>query len=300
MLVTKIQRFSTHDGPGIRTVVFLSGCPLNCWWCHNPEARLFYRALLFSPSLCIGCGACEQVCPQNAHSFSEDGHRLNREKCVRCLRCTEICPAGALTPSASDMTVDEIMKTVRRDRTFYEDPDETGGMTLSGGEPLAIPENALSLLRAAKTEGISTAVETSGFFDGSMLPELVPLTDRFLWDFKDGDDARYRENIGVSPEVCRNNLIRAGELGARITLRCIMVAGVNMDATHRDAIAEIFRSAHCEEAELLPYHPYGESKYSLLEIPARASRDYIPTPEALTDFRNSLTALGVSVKPLKL
>lgn len=300
MLVTKIQRFSTHDGPGIRTVVFLSGCPLKCWWCHNPEARLFHRALLFASSMCIGCGACEQVCSQKAHILSETGHRLDREKCINCLKCAEVCPTGALTSSASDMTVDEIIKAVRRDKAFYADPEARGGMTLSGGEPLTEPDNAMALLRAAKEEGISTAVETSGFFDGAVLPELIPLTDLFLWDFKDGNNDRYRENIGVSPEICQQNLKMAGKLGARIVLRCIMIAGINMDKTHLQSIADIYRSAGCEEVELLPYHPYGESKYLLLDVHARASRDYIPSTEALTDFRDSLTSLGVPVKPLKL
>lgn len=302
MLVTKIQRFSTHDGPGVRTVVFLSGCPLSCKWCHNPEAQLFHRDVLFISEACIGCGACVRVCPRFAHERNaEENHILNREKCIRCLKCTDVCPAGALTPTAYEMSTDEIIRIVRRDKAFYDSPDheKPGGLTLSGGEPLTNSENALSLLRAAKSEGISTAVETSGYFNGEIIPSLVPLTDIFLWDFKDGNDIRHKKNTGVSGKTSRENLTAAGKLGASIILRCIMINGVNMDEDNLCGIADVYHAAGCIAAELLPYHPYGDSKYTQLGLNSGADAKYIPEKEQLGEFRKQLIRRGVNVKPMR-
>ncbi len=169
-LVTKIQRFSTHDGDGIRTVVFLKGCPLNCKWCHNPETKKAENQLYYVNRLCIGCGLCKEVCKQNAQEFRYDNvHIYHPEKCALCLQCVAVCPAKAMESTAELMTTEQIMEVVCRDKPFY---GQAGGLTLSGGEPLIHSKICMELLESAKAQGITTAVETCGF----VTPEVVKRT----------------------------------------------------------------------------------------------------------------------------
>ena len=220
MKVTEIQRFCMHDGPGIRTVVFLKGCPLRCKWCHNPETQSVNNEILFYPNKCIGCGACAGVCQNGAHTFAETGHSFSRNLCAACMKCAQACCSKAITASHAEMTVDEIVAEIMKDMAFY---GENGGVTLSGGEPLMNMAEAIELLKECKKRGVNTAVETSGFFDTAFLPELVPLTDCFLWDFKDSDARRHMEYTGVSNEKIVENLLTADSLGAETVMRCIMV-----------------------------------------------------------------------------
>ena len=167
--VTEIQRFCTHDGPGIRTTVFFAGCPLSCKWCHNPEAKTAVRQIFYTPASCIGCGACLHTgC--GAHAFSGEGHVFDRARCVGCGRCAMLCPTGALACTVRHLETKEILAEVLRDRAFY---GSTGGLTLSGGEPLYQPESALDLLERAKTAGLHTAVETCGYCEEKVLAALA-------------------------------------------------------------------------------------------------------------------------------
>ena len=218
-----------HDGPGVRTVVFLAGCPLRCSWCHNPEGQSFDTEILFEAKKCANCGACAAVCPTGAHSFEAGVHAFDRAKCISCMKCAEVCCTKALEPSSVDMTADEILSFVEKDRAFY---GKEGGVTLSGGEPLAHPREAIELLSECRKRNIGTAVETSGYFDASLLSELVPLVDIFLWDFKDSNDTRHKEHTGVSNEKIKNNLLLADSMGAVSILRCITVKGVNAEKEH--------------------------------------------------------------------
>jgi len=288
--VTRIQRFCTHDGPGIRTTVFFKGCPLRCVWCHNPETRDPAPGLLYSENLCAGCGECAAVCPAGAHTFT-DGHVFNRTKCIRCSRCVEACPSGALEPDSRVITIGEIMDTVLSDRVFYGD---AGGLTVSGGEPMFQPEACLALLQAARAAGVSTAIETSGCFDGRYLPQLAALTDTFLWDFKDHDPERHRQYTGASNAVILKNLRTLDSLGANILLRCIIVEGVNACEAHMSAIAQVFHSCRSiREAELLPYHAYGTSKAVQAGIKAEPHREWIPSDARMEELSASLRAKGV-------
>lgn len=291
--VTKIQKFCTHDGPGLRTTVFLKGCPLRCAWCHNPETQSADPQFFYSEKLCIGCGACGAVCPNGVHVFESGVHRLERERCAGCLRCVQACPAGALEACGTRMTLSEILGAVLQDRDFY---GEKGGLTLSGGEPMAHPEGACRLLEAARAEGLSTAVETCGYFGSEWVGRLAAGADLLLWDFKDGDPVRHRLNTGVSNELILENLRRADALGARTRLRCIMVKGVNMDETNCRALAACFAGlAHCEGAELLPYHVYGSSKHAQLGLGENGRPDWIPSPADLAGIKRRLRRLGVRV-----
>ncbi len=294
MKITKIQRFCMHDGDGVRTVVFLKGCPLRCLWCHNPEGQTFDAEILLDNKKCIGCGECAAVCPTDAQVISAGTHVFDRNKCICCMRCTKVCCTAALEPSAVEMTVDEVFASVEKDRAFY---GNSGGVTLSGGEPFAQPQEAVRLLRKCRENGINTAAETSGYFASSLLSEIVPLTDCFLWDFKDGNDERHLRYTGVSNVKIKNNLLLADSMGAVSILRCIMVNGVNMQHDHYDAIAELWRNLHnCKYVELIPYHAMGGSKMLLLGKPDNGRRDWIPTENMMNEAKEYLRKQNVRVK----
>ncbi len=275
-----------HDGPGVRTTVFLAGCPLSCAWCHNPEMRPASPLLLFFRRKCVSCGACAAVCPAGVHTVANGEHKIDRASCTACGACVGACPAEALAFSFRRMSVGEIMSVVLRDRAFY---GERGGMTLSGGEPLAQPRGAMALLRACREAGISTAVETCGHFDPAILPELVPLVDTFLWDVKDTDGERHRRFTGVGNELILENLRRADALGAAIRLRCILVAGVN-DGDDRLAATSRLRDslAGCVGVDVLPYHSFGDAKAEFAGLPRDAHPEWIPGEDAVRHARKSL------------
>ncbi len=281
-----IQKFCTHDGPGIRTTVFFAGCPLFCKWCHNPEGQKATPQILLDAGKCIGCGRCLSTgC--GAQLFSPL-RAIDREKCVRCGKCVDLCPTSALERSFFEAETEEILEKVLRDRAFY---GETGGLTVSGGEPMMQPEAAIALLKAAKNVGISTALETSGVFASEWIPELVGTVDLFLWDYKDSDPARYSENTGVDLSVTMKNLLCAASLGARIRLRCILIHGVNTTAEHAENIRALAEKIAPEKVELIKYHPMGQSKYARLGIEDKFdSEDKIPTDSDLRLFRETLSA----------
>ncbi len=258
--VTNIQRFCMHDGPGIRTVVFFAGCPLRCRWCHNPETQISRPQIYYDEKKCIRCGACGS-CINGAHTFAPD-HLYFRKVCTACGQCTIHCSTGALSPVSSLMKTSDILKEVYKDMAFY---GKIGGMTLSGGEPMGQPEAALALLREAKQAGISTAIETSGYFDESYISELCRYTDVLLWDFKDSDDLRHTANTGVSNRKILSNLRQADRFDVTIILRCILLKNINYNPEHLEKIRALSQSLiHCSRVDFLPYHPMGDSKNRLL------------------------------------
>ncbi len=297
--VTDIQRFCMHDGPGVRTVVFLKGCPLRCAWCHNPEGQSAKQEILFYESKCIGCGACVSACPSGAHSLHPE-RRFVRDKCIGCGACTEVCCTEALAPAMRTMTVSEVLDAVARDRAFYGETAEggrtVGGLTVSGGEPMAHPEGTLALLGASRAAGLSTVVETCGQFDAAYLPRLAALTDLLLWDVKDTDSARHKRCTGVPNERILQNLLEADRLGARTRLRCILVAGVNTDEGHYAALSELAQAlSHCEGVEFLPYHAYSGSKMLPLGMADNGRADWIPDGDIVQAAKAFLRARGVAV-----
>lgn len=290
--VTNIQRFSIHDGPGIRTTVFLKGCPLRCQWCHNPETQELKNQILYFPGKCIGCGQCVDSCPTSAQFWNESGeHGFNVNICTGCLACTAVCPSQAITSAARMMAPEEILEAVSRDAAFYGDD---GGLTLSGGEPLLHPESCLELLHGARARGWSTAVETAGLFDGSYIPDLAKVTDWFLWDYKDSNPQRHWKNTGIDPAPILQNLRRLDQLETRIELRCILIKGINMDDSHYEAIARIASSLqHIIGVHIFPYHALGGSKNAQLGYKDNGRRDWIPSDDEMAAAAQTLSCLGV-------
>ncbi len=279
--VFSIERCSLHDGPGIRTTVFLKGCPLRCLWCHNPESQSRRPEVYFLAERCLTCGKCVEVCPGDCHELGQDGeHRIDRATCVVCGECAANCPAGALELKGETMTVAEVMSEVLKDRDYYA--ASGGGLTLSGGEPMAQFAFTRALLSAARDENIHTCLETSGFAPLVQYQELAPLVDLVYFDWKDSDPARHEEYTGVKHDLIRDNLVALNASGAHIVLRCPIIPGLNARDEHFTGIAELAEMLeNIREIHVLPYHPMGQSKSS------RLGKDY-PLPDI--DFAEKAVA----------
>ena len=258
-VIFNIQRFSVNDGPGIRTTVFMKGCMLNCLWCHNPESKSMKPQVFLTPRLCVGCGECIRACEKHLHSFSEDGkHLIDRAKCGLCGKCVEAC-VGALEMCGKEMSPEDIVKEVLKDKPFYE--NSGGGMTVSGGDPLFAPDFTLALLKCAKENGLHTCIETSGFARWEKIEALIPYVDLFLWDVKETDSARHEEYTGVRNELILENLRRLDAAGAKTVLRCPIIPGFNDRSEHFEGIALLAESLkNVQEINAEPYHPLGQSK----------------------------------------
>lgn len=254
-----IQKFSIHDGPGIRTTVFFKGCPLRCAWCHNPESYTRPRQLSFTPRLCIGCGYCFRTCPQQAHRMEGTVHVVDREACARCFRCVEECYARALEVMGTEMTVAEVMAEVMKDEPFYE--TSGGGMTVSGGEPMLQFEFLQALLVAGRAAGLHICMETCGLASPEQYAAIAPYVDLFLYDWKETDPERHRAFTGRPNERIRENLVALDRQGAALVLRCPIIPGYNLREDHLKGIAELARSLHhCAGVHVMGYHRLGSSK----------------------------------------
>ena len=275
--VFNVQSFCIHDGPGIRSTVFLKGCPLRCVWCANPESQRAVPELMTYASKCVGCGACVSACPRSAVSGAQAGMpRTDRTKCDGCGACAAACPAGAREISGREMTVEEVLAAVEGDRMFYE--ESGGGVTLSGGEPLAHPEFCAALLRALRGSGIRTAVESCSFAPREAVDAVYAHTDLALLDVKHMDSETHRRLTGVPNGSILENIrhIRF-DLGVPVILRMPVVPGCNDSEENIRATADFARSLGEEtQLHLLPYHRMGLGKLDSLD---RARYPEIPLPE---------------------
>ena len=265
-LVFDIKKFAIHDGPGIRTTVFLKGCPLHCLWCHNPESQRPGPEISFLPDRCIGCGYCFKACPHKLHSMHDGKHVMSREDCEACGRCTEQCYAEALELTGREMTVEDALTEVLKDRPFYD--NSGGGMTVSGGEPLNQFAFTAALLAAAKEESLHTCLDTSGYAAYEKLAALIPLVDIFLYDIKETSDELHRELTGVPNTTGIENLGRLYQDGAAIRLRLPLVPGLNDRPEHLQACGKLAQSMpRLEGVDIMPYHRLGTSKNERMGYP---------------------------------
>ena len=278
--VSDIQRCCVSDGPGIRTTVFLQGCPLHCPWCHNPEFRPARPLHSFRSEACINCGRCRN--PVGGFHCVRSPETV----CNGCGRCERECPAGAQTVRGKSVPVPEVMRIIRRDVFYFQQTG--GGITLSGGEPLLQEVFAEALLRAAREEGISTAVETSGAVPAGTLPAIIRCCDLFLFDIKTIPE-RYSDLIGIEWEQIYANLRLLSDAGARIRLRTPVVKGWNDDPALPELLRDLSRLPGVEETELLPYHPLGRGKAAAAGLPEPEwEKMGVPTETQLEQWRSIL------------
>ncbi|MFI5340352.1 MAG: glycyl-radical enzyme activating protein [Candidatus Methylomirabilales bacterium] len=262
-MIFDIQRYSIHDGSGIRTLVFMKGCPLDCLWCCNPESQSTPPELALFPSRCIGCGSCLEACQNNAVTANESGvFATERSVCQTCGRCVEVCPADARALRGRLASVEEVLREVERDQIFYR--TSGGGVTISGGEPLLQAAFVAELLKACRRHGIDTAIETCGHAPWEDFALVLAHTDTVLFDIKHVDTIAHRRFTAVGNELILANLRRAVRSGAGVVLRLPLVPGYNADADTVRAIAALARELGIAELHLLPYHRLGESKYQAL------------------------------------
>ncbi|MFZ3209268.1 MAG: glycyl-radical enzyme activating protein [Geobacteraceae bacterium] len=304
VLITFVQRFSVNDGPGIRTNVFIKGCPLHCPWCHNPETISSFREIYWKPTLCTQCGNCFEVCPQGAirESISpdealesEEYHKIMVGKCNLCMKCVESCPNKALEIVGVHRAVDDIIAEIARDIPFYK--NSGGGMTVSGGEPFTHPEFVGELLRRAKELNIHNCVDTCGFFNWDAIKGLVDDVDIFLFDIKHIDSDAHRKTVGIPNELILANLGKLSATNKEIRIRIPVIPGFNNDMATISNIAKFLKnlSNPVTAIDLLPFHDMCRHKYRWLGRSWPMDHLGNMEPEQLKPFEQYLTNEGFTV-----
>jgi pyruvate formate lyase activating enzyme len=304
--IFNIQRFSIHDGPGIRTTVFFKGCPLRCFWCHNPEGLRKVLEIQFEAERCIGCGECVRVCPEGAQELADGVRIYHRDRCVVCGECVETCFAGGLQKVGQEIGAEQILAEALIDRAFYT--SSGGGVTLSGGEPMLQPSFALKILEGCRAAGLHTALETTTHYRWETLAEALPLTNLFMIDIKHINPEKHRAATGVSNERILANIRQLSPTGKPIIFRTPVVPGVNDTVEEIGAIADFVRkiaetplddgSYRPERVslELLAFHKLAADKYRSLGLEYPAAHLEPPTNEQMAVLVKSAAARGIAVK----
>lgn len=279
-LIFDIKRYAINDGPGIRIVIFLKGCNLNCAWCHNPESISTETERMYAPAKCIRCGTCVEACPEKAITLTSDGIITNADLCNMTGRCAEVCPTKAIEMSGYSMSIDHIMNEIEKERVFFD--QSGGGVTFSGGEPMLHHEFLIQLLDECGRRKIHRAIDTAGLVNTEILLEVAKRTDLFLYDLKMMDSEKHRKWVGVPNEKILENLKMLAATGANITIRIPLIGGINDDAENMEATAKLIveLSGEKKEVNLLPYHKIAPTKYQKLGRPEEFQLLEEPTKEA--------------------
>lgn len=291
-IVFNIQKFSIHDGPGVRTTVFLKGCPLHCAWCANPESQLSKVQIMYDHKKCTGCRTCVKTCPWKAVTADENNHiHIDFSKCQSCLSCTLACPGRALTAEGEMKTVREVFDICMQDVDFYE--ESGGGVTISGGEGMMQPDFVEVLIRKLKEQGIHTAIETTGYASHDVFRRLAPLFDLLLFDVKHYNSKKHRQGTGVGNEQIIENLTWACKKGLPILPRIPVIPGFNAQTEDARGIAGLLHSVGLTRVQLLPFHQMGERKYEFLDRHYSLSGAKALHPEDLKEYQQIFSDAGI-------
>ncbi len=288
--VFNIQRFSTHDGPGIRTTVFLKGCPLRCFWCQNPESQPVKPVLMVNTNECTGCGRCVETCSAHAVTIVNGTAIVDRDRCLACGVCVDRCFNSVRSVAGHEMSTEEVMKTVLRDRAMYH--NSGGGITISGGELTMQWQFALELLKQAKANGLDTAIETCGFCRWEILDQLLDYTDHVMYDIKCVDAEKHLRGTGVSNELILQNAVRVASKAKDVLFRMPLIPNYNDTAEYVTSVAEFVRDQAGLDAahiELLQYNNLGEDKFDRMGRKDEMPRLKKQSEEYMEELRSCVT-----------
>ena len=292
--VFDIMRYAINDGPGIRTTVFLKGCPLECWWCHNPEGMAGQSEVAYRVERCLLCGDCVESCPQGALQRTDGRIDRASDMCVVCGTCADHCMTGARETVGRAMSVDELMTEILKDRVFYD--ESGGGVTFSGGEPLMQAQFLAAVLKKCQERGVHTAIETSGYTSPSNLELVMDHTDLFLYDVKVIDDGLHQRHTGVSNRTILQNLASLAARRKSVIVRVPVIAGVNDDEASISAIGAFVAGLEgIREVHLLPFHDSAGAKYRSLNREFHMTGAHRPGDQRVRSAAAQLTACGLSV-----
>ncbi|MBO0457726.1 glycyl-radical enzyme activating protein [Enterococcus hulanensis] len=292
--IFEIERFAINDGPGIRTLVFLKGCPLTCQWCANPESQSSDSQLMYWKTRCIGCQTCLSICPNQALSWSAEGIVIDRIKCKSCGTCSKVCNSEALTIVGERLSVEEVLEQVAKDEIFYE--SSNGGVTFSGGEVLYQSDYLALLAKECKNRGYHTCIETSGHASWFNLSKVAPYIDLFLFDIKSMNEKLHKEYIGVSNKKILSNYQKLIEAGKKVITRVPIIPGFNNNYENLEQLVDFLtaNNPHCR-IDLLPYHRLGVSKYERLNMEYQFGEFEPPSSEEMAEYQSFLTGKGFKV-----
>lgn len=294
-LLFSIKRYALHDGPNIRTTVFFKGCPLSCFWCHNPEGINPKAEVIFVKDKCIGCRECLHGCPESALTVDDNGIHRDFSRCTTCLECVEICPSLAHEAVGYQSGINEVMAEIEKDRLFYE--QSGGGVTFSGGEPLMQPQALLELLKRCGERGIHRAVDTTGFAPTTILVNIAKHVDLFLYDIKVMDAELHKKYTGVDNTLILKNLKVLSESGAKIQIRVPLLAGIN-DSDHNIRLTADFicNLKGIQGVDLLPYHHFASHKYLKLGGEYRGEQHHTPDSQCIARVTHIFKDFGLQVR----
>lgn len=291
-IIFNIQKFSIHDGPGIRTTVFFKGCPLRCEWCANPESQLIQPQVLYNEEKCMRCATCIHTCTKEAIKMVEGHIELDYKKCDGCMECVKACPHKALTSEGEKKTVEEIVDICMQDIDFYE--ESNGGVTLSGGEAMVQYDFMIALVKALKEKGLHVAIETTGVIDYEKFKKAAPLFDLLLFDVKQADPLKHKKGTHITNEVIQKNFKWAIEQGIEVLPRVPVIPGFNETLQDAKEIAQCIKEAGAKSVQLLPFHQFGEKKYKLLGKDYKLHEVKALHPEDLADYQKEFLDIGLN------